>query len=189
LKTLSQAFPQLETDRLILRELRLDEADQLALFHIFSDSRVTRYYNLNTFTALEEAWPLLQRRHNRFWQRQGVRWAITLKGNDEMIGSCGFNMLNRKKQTGELGYELARPFWQQGIMTEAVTAAVAYGITHLALRCIEAWVMPANRASANLLLKVGFQSEGVLKGKGYWNGRFHDLELFSLLATQPTKED
>lgn len=181
---LSLAFPQLETERLILRQFRLDEVDQMALFRIFSDSRVTRYYNLRTFTAPEEAWQLLRRRRDRFWQGRGIRWAITLKGSDEIIGSCGFNSLNKKKQTGELGYELARPFWQQGIMTEAVSTAVAYGLTMLSLCRIEAWVMPANRASANLLLKVGFQSEGVLEGKGYWDGSFHDLELFSLLAEQ-----
>lgn len=181
---LSLSFPQLETERLILREFRLDDADQMALFRIFSDSRVTRYYNLSTFTEPEQAWQLLQRRHDRFWQGRGIRWAITLKGNDEMIGSCGFNALNQKKKTGELGYELARPFWQQGIMTEAVTAAVAYGLNHLALSCIEAWIMPANRASANLLFKVGFQSEGVLEGQGYWDGGFHDLELFTLLADE-----
>lgn len=181
---LSVSFPQLETERLILREFRLDEGDQMALYRIFSDSRVTRYYNLSTFTEPEEAWRLLQRRHNRFWQGRGIRWAITLKNNDEIIGSCGFNSLNKKKQMGELGYELARPFWQRGIMTEAVTMAVDYGLTELALSRIEAWIMPANRASANLLLKVGFQSEGVLEDKGYWNGHFHDLELFSLLAEQ-----
>ena len=177
-------FPQLKTERLILREFRLDEADQMVLFRIFSDRLVTRYYNLGTFTQPEEAWRLLQRRRNRFWQGRGIRWAITLKGNDELIGSCGFNALNKKKSTGELGYELARPFWQQGIMTEAVTTAVDYGFTHLALQGIEAWIVPANRASANLLLKVGFQSEGVLQKKGYWNGRFHDLELFTLLTEQ-----
>lgn len=181
---LTLLFPQLETERLILREFRLDEDDQMALFRIFSDSRVTRYYNLNTFTEPQEAWRLLHRRRGRFWQGRGIRWAITLKGKDEIIGSCGFNSLNKKKQMGELGYELARPFWQQGIMTEAVNAAVTYGFTELALCRLEAWVMPANRASANLLLKLGFQSEGVLAGKGYWDGRFHDLELFSLLAEQ-----
>ena len=181
---LSITFPQLETERLILREFRLDETDQMALFRIFSDRRVTRYYNLGTFTEPEEAWRLLRRRHGRFWQGRGIRWAITLKGQDEIIGSCGFNSFNKKKQTGELGYELARPFWQKGIMTEALQTVVTYGFTELALRRVEAWVMPANRASANLLLKVGFQSEGVLEGKGYWDGRFHDLELFSLLADQ-----
>ncbi len=54
-------FPQLETERLILREFRLDEADQMAIFHLFSDHRVTRFYNVNTFTEPEEAWQMLQR--------------------------------------------------------------------------------------------------------------------------------
>lgn len=177
-------FPKLETDRLILREFQLDEADRKALFRIFSDSRVTRYYNLNTFKEPEEAWRLLQRRHGRFWQNRGVRWAITLKESDELIGSCGFNTVNPKLRVAELGYELARPYWQKGIMTEAVRAALTYGLADLGLKRIEAWIMPPNRASANLLLKVGFQSEGVVENKGYWNGRFHDLELFSLLAEQ-----
>ncbi|MCA9918689.1 MAG: GNAT family N-acetyltransferase [Anaerolineales bacterium] len=186
MKALAISFPQLETERLILREYHLDEADQMALFRIFSDSRVTRYYNLKTFTDPEEALRLLHKRFDRFWQGRGVRWAIVPKGHDELIGSCGFNSLNYKTKVGELGYELARPYWQRGIMTEAVTAAISYGVAHLPLQRIEAWVMPENQASANLLLKLGFQSEGILEKKGYWDGRFHDLELFSLLAEQCT---
>jgi len=183
-KTLAITFPELETERLILREYRLDEADKMALYRIFSDSRVTRYYNLKTFTEPTEAWRLLQKRHDRFWQGRGVRWAIVPKGQEELIGSCGFNSLNYKTKVGEVGYELARPYWQRGIMTEAVSAAISYGLANLPLQRIEAWIMPENRASANLLLKLGFQSEGILENKGYWNGRFHDLELFSLLAEQ-----
>lgn len=184
MKALAIAFPELETDRLTLREYRLDETDQMALFRIFSDSRVTRYYNLKTFTEPDQAWRLLQKRFDRFWQGRGVRWAIVPKGQNELIGSCGFNALNYKTKVGELGYELARPYWQRGLMTEAVSAIISYGLDHLPLERLEAWVMPANRASANLLLGLGFQSEGVLKKKGYWDGRFHDLELFSLLAEQ-----
>ena len=189
MKALAITFPQLETERLILREYQLDEADQMALFRIFSDSRVTRYYNLKTFTEPDEARRLLHKRYGRFWQGRGIRWAIVPKGHDALIGSCGFNALNYKTKVGELGYELARPYWQCGIMSEAVSAIVAYGFQHLPLNRIEAWVMPANRASVNLLLKLGFQSEGVLERKGYWDGRFHDLELFTLLAEQwPTTQ-
>jgi ribosomal-protein-alanine N-acetyltransferase len=176
----SISFPQLETKRLILRQLRLDETDETALFRLFSDSRVTRFYNANTFTKPEQARVMLKRRYDKFWRGQGVRWAITLKGKDALIGSCGFNAWNKKTKVGELGYELARPFWNQGLMTEAVEAMTAYGFTTLALCRIEAWIMPKNRSSANLLIKVGFQSEGIQEGKGYWNGRFHDLELFSI---------
>jgi len=180
----SISFPQLETGRLILREFRLDEADQAALFHMFSDRRVTRFYNVRSFTRPEQARAMLKRRYDKFWQGRGIRWAITLKRDDALIGSCGFNSWNKKSQVGELGYELARPFWNQGLMTEAVKTITTYGFTKLSLKRIEAWVMPQNRSSANLLIKVGFQSEGTQEGKGYWNGRFHDLELFSLLAEQ-----
>ncbi|MCP4418303.1 MAG: GNAT family N-acetyltransferase [Chloroflexi bacterium] len=180
----SQSFPQLETERLILREFRLDAADQEATFDLFSDSRVTRFYNATTFTRPEQAKAMVKRRYDGFWQGRAIRWAITLKEKDDLIGSCGFNSWDKKKKLGELGYELARPFWNQGIMTEAVKVVIAYGFATLALKRIEAWIMPQNRSSANLLIKVGFQSEGVLSGKGYWNGRFHDLELFSLLAEQ-----
>ncbi|GJM42631.1 MAG: N-acetyltransferase [Ardenticatenaceae bacterium] len=184
MNALATTFPQLETERLILREYRLDEADQAALFRIFSDGRVTRYYNLKTFTEPEEAKRLLVKRYDRFWQGRGVRWAIVPKGHDALVGSCGFNALDFRSNVAELGYELARPYWQRGLMTEAVSAIINYGFTNLPMARIEAWVMPQNKASANLLIKLGFQSEGVLDKKGYWDGRFHDLELFSLLAEQ-----
>ncbi|VAW33498.1 hypothetical protein MNBD_CHLOROFLEXI01-151 [hydrothermal vent metagenome] len=180
----SISFPQLETERLVLRQFRLDDADETALFRLFSDSRVTRFYNATTFTRPEQAKALLKRRYDGFWQGRGIRWAITRKGNDELVGCCGFNAWNKKTKVGELGYELARPFWNQGLMTEAVKTVTAYGFSKLSLNRIEAWIMPKNRPSANLLIKVGFQSEGIQEGKGYWNGRFHDLELFSLLAEQ-----
>jgi ribosomal-protein-alanine N-acetyltransferase len=174
-------FPQLETERLILREHRLDQADQLALFHIFSDEEVTRYYNVPTFRDVEEALPFLKRRINRFWTQKGIRWAITFKGDDTLIGSCGFNSWSRRNRVGELGYELARPYWNRGIMTEAVLAAVAYGFESMDLNRIEAWVIPGNVASARVLQKAGFHAEGIMRQKGYWGGQFHDLEMFSLL--------
>ena len=84
----SISFPQLETERLVLRQFRLDEADEAALFRLFSDRGVTRFYNANTFTRPEQARAMLKRRYDGFWQGRGIRWAITLKGNDELIGSC-----------------------------------------------------------------------------------------------------
>jgi len=176
-----EAFPHLETDRLILRELRLDAADKAAVFQIFSDAHVTRYDTVRTFTHLAQARVVLERRINRFWRGKGIRWGITLKGNDRLIGSCGFTWLRQRRGTGELGYELARSYWNRGIMTEALAAVITYGFSQRRLNNIEAWVVPGNKASARVLLKLGFQSEGVVPRKGYWNGRFHDLELFSLL--------
>ena len=45
--------------------------------------------------------------------------------------------------------------------------------------------MPGNEASVRLLERIGFQREGLMRDRGFWKGGFHDLELFSLLTTDP----
>ena len=82
---------------------------------------------------------------------------------------------------GEIGYELAKAHWRQGIMTEALFAVIEFGFQAIALNRIEAMVMLENTASFKLLQKLGFLEEGILREYGYWKGQFHDLRIFSLL--------
>lgn len=170
-------FPEILTDRLCLRELR--ESDQANLFYIFSDPDVTKFYNIKAFHSLEDSLALIERRRQRFYKGHGIHWGITLREDEErLIGCCGFNAWKPRQQTGEIGYELKRPFWNQGIMTEALQAMLVFGFRYKKLAAVEAWVMPENIASGRVLTKLGFISKGVQEGKGYWNGRFHDLEQF-----------
>ncbi|KAA3664477.1 MAG: N-acetyltransferase, partial [Chloroflexi bacterium] len=114
-------FPELLTDRLCLRELKV--SDQSDLFRIFSDPDVTKFYNINAFRSLEDSLALLERRQQRFYKGQGIHWGITLREDgNRLIGCCGFNAWKPRQQIGEIGYELERPYWNQGIMTEALTA-------------------------------------------------------------------
>ena len=57
-------FPQLETDRLVLRELVSADTDDL--FQIFSDASVTRFYDLDTFTEPQQAVELIHRFRQRY---------------------------------------------------------------------------------------------------------------------------
>lgn len=176
-------FPDLHTSRLRLREL--DDADVDAVFHIFKDPNVTQFYNIPTFARKSDARRLLQRRQDRFYEEKGICWGITLRDEDAIIGTCGFNAWHKRGKVGDLGYELARPFWNQGLMTEALTAVVAYGFERLAVAQQRAWVMPKNKASGRVLLKIGFQSEGIQLARGYWDSAFHDLELFTKTIDNP----
>ncbi len=172
-------FPKIFTDRLCLRELRV--SDQADLFRVFSDPDVTRFYNIKAFRSLEDSLTLIERRMQRLHKGRGVHWAITFREDENrLIGCCGFNAWKPKQQMAEIGYELSRPYWNQGIMTEALQAILVYGFRYKKLDAVEAWVMPGNRASVRVLTKLGFRSKGVQEGKGYWNGHFHDLEQFIL---------
>ena len=62
-----------------------------------------------------------------------------------------------------LGYDLARPHWNRGIMTEALTAVLPFGFEKMALNRIEALVITGNEASYRLLARLGFQQEGTLR--------------------------
>jgi ribosomal-protein-alanine N-acetyltransferase len=179
-----KTFPRIETANLTLREL--DEHDLSALFHIFSDPEVTRFYNIPTFTCQGDAKSLLDRRRNRFYKQQGICWGMTFQEQEEeIVGTCGFNAWHRQKKVGDLGYELSRDYWNQGVMTEALRAVVIYGFDVLGLVQQRAWVMPENKASAKVLTKIGFQSKGVQLARGYWNSQFHDLELFTATIPNP----
>ena len=186
-------FPRLETENLVLRELR--PADVPKVLELFSDPEVTRYYDLDLFSTIEEACRLVDRFVQRFDKRIGIRWAITERSNTEdLVGTCGYNLWIQPSHRAVLGYDLARTHWNRGIMTEALAAVLQFGFEKMALNRIEALVMSGNEASYRLLGKLGFQQEGTLRQYELVKGRFVDMEMFSILeengrrAPRPTSD-
>jgi len=173
-------FPKLESENLILRAA--SEIDVPNLFQVFADDEVMQYHDLEPPTQLKQVQGLIDRWSDRFTSSQGIRWGIARKIDNLLIGSCGYRY--KSPFLAELGYELARPHWRQGIMTEALKAAIQYGFETKNLNRIEAMVMRGNIASTELLRKLGFVEEGILREYGYWKGQFHDLTVLSLLKRE-----
>lgn len=172
-------FPQLETENLVLREMKPSDAE--AIFQIYADNDVTTYIDLETATHLDQAKFIINRRAELFRSGQRVRWGIARKDDDIIIGSCGFTQWSKNSYRAEIGYELAKAHWCRGIMTEALEAVIQFGFQTMKLNRIEALVMLENIASMKLLEKLGFREEGILREYRYWKGKFHDLKMFSIL--------
>lgn len=170
-------FPEIETERLLLREIMPEDAP--AIYAIFSDPKVTHYYDQVTYTQLQQAHDLIDFFDESFELERAIRWGITRKAEDVVIGTCGYVWL--RTHSGEISYELASAQWRQGIMAEALDAILEFGFDELKLNRVEAPVMVENTASAALLAALGFQEEGVLRQHDYFKGRFHDMRLFALL--------
>jgi ribosomal-protein-alanine N-acetyltransferase len=179
-------FPVLETERLLLRAFRASDAP--AVLDLFSCVAVTRHHNIATMQAIETAESLVDARRSLYEQGAGIRWALIRRGwGDTVVGSCGCYHPHRAFRSMEVGYELHPDHWQQGIMTEALTAMLdfCYGDRFFfRLNRVQALTELENRASIGLLRKLGFQEEGVLRAYGHWRGRFHDLCCFSLLRRE-----
>ncbi len=118
---------------------------------------------------------------DNFRKGTGVRWGITLKGSDELIGSAGLYKWTKKTSQVETGYDLDPEHWGQGIMTEAMTAIIDHAFDVMKVNRIEALVSPRNKHSMRLVRALGFRKEGVLREHDFYNGKFTDDYLFALL--------
>ncbi|RHW43263.1 N-acetyltransferase [Neobacillus notoginsengisoli] len=172
-------FPRLETDRLLLREITMDDAP--CIFACFSNEEVTRYYGFETMHTIDQAEKLIKFFSEKYEDKAGIRWGIERKSESGLIGTIGFNSWSIKHKGAEIGYEVHPDYWRKGYISEALRAVFAYGFEAMDLNRIGAVVFPENEASNKLLLKAGFQKEGLLREYIYQNGTPHDAYVYSLL--------
>lgn len=174
-----EEFPKLETDRCILREIELKDA--LCMYEYFSKDKVTKLYDVETFTSKQQAVELVHSLQYRYREKKQIRWGIQLKKQDKLIGSCGFHCLEQEHFKAEIGYELHPDYWGRGIMTEAINKIISYGFYEMSLNRIEAFYEPANIGSQKVLEKNGFQFEGILKRRFFIKGKFVDTALTAVI--------
>jgi len=173
------SFPILETENLVLRKVEISDAPNM--FSYFSNDEVTKYYDLDSFTVEKEATDLIERFLTRYEDKKQIRWAITLKESNQLIGTCGFHAIEAEHSKVEIGYELHPSFWGQGIMTEVIAAVISYGFNEMELNRIEAFYDPQNISSSKVLEKNGFEKEGILKKRYFEKGKFVDAAICAIL--------
>ena len=127
---------------------------------------------------------MIQRLQPFYARREAIIWGITLKGEDILIGACTFWNFGPGFHCAEIGYELHRAYWRQGVMTEALSAILTCGFTELGLHRIEANPFARNTRSTSLLLKLGFTHEGTLRQRHFFRDHFEDQMYFGLLKDE-----
>ncbi len=106
--------------------------------------------------------------------KPSVHFAIDIGG--EVVGGVGFDIENSK---AEIGYWLAKKFWNHGIMSEAIKLATDFGFDELKLRRIYANVFSANTASTRVLQRNGYKLEGEMKNYHIKDGKLMDALLYA----------
>lgn len=172
------SFPLLRTDRLVLRQMTDD--DLAAVHAIFGDAESCRYFtvqNCEPYATPEETKAnVLDWAAWAFAQGKGLRWGLTLVADGLLIGTAGINWWDRDNHCAEIGYDLNRQYWGQGLMTEAVHAILRWGFAHMALHRIEADTTEGNFGSMRVLEKCGFVLEGTARERHFAQNRYwHNL--------------
>ena len=174
-------FPELSTERTVLRAVVLDDAE--AIYHIMSDPQVVRYLGRPPLTTLNEAVQQVQAYRRAFNTRQSLRWIVVHREQNAVMGTVVYWNLNLPHFRAEIGYVLGREWWGQGIMTEVAGALLTFGFTRMGLHSVEAQLDPDNTASKRLLEKLGFVQEGYFRENYYdpVKQQFTDTAVYSLL--------
>ncbi|MFX1487174.1 MAG: GNAT family N-acetyltransferase, partial [Promethearchaeota archaeon] len=121
---------------------------------------------------------------NPFKEGTGIRWGIVRKGSSGLIGTCGYYDWSKTSRRAEIGYDLDPAYWGQGIMTEALMAVIEYGFQEMGLNRIQAIIDSKNKRSINLVQRLDFKKEGVLRQRSYFRERFLDDVCFSILRKE-----
>jgi RimJ/RimL family protein N-acetyltransferase len=169
----------LHTARLRLRPLRA--GDEAALFAVFGDPQVMRYWSTPPWADPGPALAMIE--HDLAAEPDGdtLRLALVDGRGDELLGTCSLFARSRQSRRAEMGYALARRAWGRGLMHEALRALLDHGFGAWDLNRVEADIDPRNAASARTLQRLGFQPEGLLRERWIVGTEVTDTQFWGLL--------
>ncbi|GAA3768849.1 GNAT family N-acetyltransferase [Flavobacterium ginsengiterrae] len=172
-------FPVIETERLLLRRITNDDVNEV--FELRSNPETMKYIPRPLVKNNEDALAHIAMIDEKIETNVGINWAITLKDNPKLLGIIGYYRMQPENYRAEIGYMLSPDFHGKGIIPEAVNVLLKYGFEDLKLHSIEAVIDPENYASEKVLQKCGFVKEAHLKESEFWEGKFLDKVIYSLL--------
>ncbi|MEM8756294.1 MAG: GNAT family N-acetyltransferase [Planctomycetota bacterium] len=153
------AIVEIETDRLLLREPRIDDAEPL--MSVFGDPIAMRYVNHGKTRSLEDVRSSIEKRTACLAEHGVTMFSVIDRGTEQIIGDCGVIPIDWKEPEFELAYRLTPAAWGMGFATEAGTAAMDHAWRASALETIYAVTDLENHASQRVLAKIGFRDDGV----------------------------
>lgn len=177
----SPTLPTLMAERLRLRWLDRDDID--AIYAVFSDPDVMRFWSRPPFDSRDDAEIYLESIQRGFERGDLMQWGIALNGSNLVIGTATLAQVDLGQGRAEIGIALSSAHWGQGYAREALMLAIRHAFDHLGLRRLEADVDPRNLASLKALEAMGFKREGYLRQRWLVAGELQDSVLLGLLES------
>ena len=172
-------FPILETERLLLRKVTMDDAEDM--FEYGSNDEVTKYVTWDTHKTIEDARGFIDFILNKYAQQAVAPWGIEEKATGKFIGTIDFFAWNVAFKTAEIGYVIAPDYWGKGITAEAAAAITDFGFEKMELVRIQARCFVANIGSERVMEKIGMQFEGIHRKAMFIKGVHEDLKMYAIV--------
>ena len=150
-------FPSLTTERLYLRKLSLDDANEIFLLR--SDDVINKYLDRQKAASIEDAQKFIKKIIRGIKNNDCIYWAISFKDKTTLLGTICLWNLSKEENKVEVGYELLPSFHGKGIAQEALSEVINFGFDVMKLQKIEAYTHKENITSIKLLEKFNFKRD------------------------------
>lgn len=174
-------FPKLETDRLLLDEFKISDAEEL--FNLRSDDRVMKYLDRDNHKSVKDSEEMIESIIKSYKDKTGLNWIIREKESEKVAGYIGYWRLIRESVRAEIGYALSPDFWGKGLMYETLIKIIKFGFTEFGLHSVEGNVNPNNIKSIKVLEKLRFRKEAHFREDYLYKGKFLDSAIYCFVET------
>ena len=154
---------QLETDRLLLREMT--QADFAALRAVIGDAETMKHYPCPYDEAGVQRW--LDWNFDNYRKHGFGLWAVTLKDSGEFIGDCGITLQPiHGEWLPEIGYHINKKHWRKGYASEAAAACIRVAFERFGFPAVYSYMNAENEPSWRTALKNGMEFVQEYEDKG-----------------------
>lgn len=171
----------IETERLILRKLKIEDAEDM-FNNWASDGDVTKYLAWNPHDNIDASAAYIAFCINEYEKDETFQWGIELKENNSLIGTISVVELKTNIDSAAIGYCISKKEWNKGIVTESLAAVVKFLFNEVGVNRVEAYHVVENRASGRVMEKCGMKYEGIKRdGLRAASGNLVDLAVYAIL--------
>ncbi len=184
-ETLNRIFthiPALETERLVLRRILPEDTD--AMYEYSSDQGVTEFLLWDVHPDCFYTGEYIEYLQERYALGDFYDWALVLKADGSMIGTCGFTNFDLPNSAAEIGYVLNPRYRGNGYAPEAAARVIAFAFEELELERVSAICMKENTASLRVMQKCGMTHEGILRRAVCAKGKQRDVSVCSIIKDE-----
>ena len=158
---------RIETARLILREFKIEDAEQVYK-NWGTDKESNKFLDWELHRDLNDTKSVIQSWIDEY-ANGSYDWVVELKDTHELIGSISVvnahHKYDWKHGVAEIGYCYGSKYWGHGYATEALRAVIEYLLNEAGMYLVEARHISGNPASGRVMQKAGMKQEAVLRGR------------------------
>lgn len=171
-------LPILETDRLILRKMTMDDKEDL--FEMRSNPIMSEHNDTKAETDITETEAYIKKMLNGIENEQWLIWAVVEKISQKVIGSVSIWNFGETKSCAELGYGINPKYHRNGYMKEVLKSIIIFCFDELNFEYLDAYTEEKNIPSRSLLESFSFKNVSTVIDEGFYSKRNFNMVEYRL---------